>query len=112
MLKMIKERKTDYDANSFIMDMATASKSLGVLEAKINAYKFNSILIPLLQRKEAISSMYIEGTQTTISDVLENEMNSKGEDDKILIEVSNHTRTFMYGADHLRLENFSHSFSI
>ena len=52
MLKFLKERNTDYDANYFINELAEASKSLGILEAKINAYKFNSILIPLLHRKE------------------------------------------------------------
>ncbi len=110
MLKFIRDRLNEYDANSFIMDMATASKNLGVLEAKINTYQFNSILVPMLQKKEAISSMYIEGTQTTISDVFENEMSSKSGNDKIMTEFNNHTKTLMFGSDYLRAENFSHSF--
>lgn len=110
MLKFIKERLSDYDANSFIVEMATASKNLGILEAKINAYQFNSILIPMLHKKEAISSMYIEGTQTTISDVFESEMTSKSADDKIMIEVNNHTKTLLYGSEYLRVENFTHKF--
>lgn len=110
MLKFIKERLNDYNANSFIMELATASKNLGILEAKINAYKFNSILFPMLHKKEAISSMYIEGTQTTISDVFESEMSSKNEDDKIMVEVNNHTRTLRYGAEYLQVEKFTNSF--
>ncbi len=110
MLEFIKDRLDDYNANSFIMDMATASKNLGILEAKINAYQFNSILVPMLHKKEAISSMYIEGTQTTISDVFESEMSSKNQDDKVMIEVHNHTRTLVFGSEHLRVENFTHSF--
>lgn len=110
MLKYLKERVTDYDANYFINELAEASKSLGILEAKINAYKFNSILIPLLHRKEAVSSMYIEGTQITIPDVLENEVNPKAENQKIQIEINNHTRALVNGAEHLNLEQFSHSF--
>lgn len=110
MLLLLKDRLTDYDANCFINELAEASKSLGVLEAKINAYKFNSILIPMLHKKEAVSSMYIEGTQTTITDVLENEVNPKAENKKIQIEVNNHTRALVNGAEYLNLEPFSHSF--
>ena len=69
MLKFIKERANDYNANSFIGEFASAAKNLGVLEAKISTYQFDRILIPMLHKKEAISTMDIEGTQTTISDV-------------------------------------------
>lgn len=110
MLNYIKDRLNDYDAGYFINELAEASKLLGILEAKIITYKFNSILIPMLHKKEAISSMYIEGTQTTISDVLENEVNPKAENEKIAIEVSNHTKALIYGAEHLKVESFSHSF--
>lgn len=110
MLKYLKERRGDFDVGYFIYELADASKFLGILEAKINAYKFNSIMIPLLHKKEAISSMYIEGTQTTISDVLENEVNPKAENEKISIEVTNHTRALVYGVEYLKTEPFSHSF--
>lgn len=110
MLKFIKERREDYSASYLINDLAEASKYLGILEAKINTYKFNSILIPMLHKKEAVSSMYIEGTQTTISDVFENEINPKAENQLIATEVSNHTRTLVYGSEHLRVDDFSHAF--
>ena len=83
MLQYLKDRLNEYSAGYFINDLADASKYLGILEAKISTYKFNSILIPMLHKKEALSSMYIEGTQTTISDVLENEINPKAENEKI-----------------------------
>ena len=51
-LKFIKERKNDYNSNDFIDEIASASKSLGIFEAKISAYKFDKILIPLLHIKE------------------------------------------------------------
>ena len=70
MLEFIADRRTDFEVEYFINELVDASKRLGILEAKIDSYKFNGILIPILQRKEAISSMYIEGTQTTITDVL------------------------------------------
>jgi len=81
-----------------------------MLEAKIDSYQFNSILIPMLQKKEAISSMYIEGTQTTITDVLKSEINPQSTDEKIQIEVKNHVKTLIYGADYLRSDKFTHSF--
>ena len=110
MLKYIKERLNDFDANTFINELVLASKNLGILEARIISYQFNSILIPLLHKKEAISSMKIEGTQTTMPEVLQKEIDPKSEDDKIQIEVSNHVEALLFGSDHLRYEGFSHSF--
>lgn len=109
MLKFIKERLGDYDANQFVNELFEASKSLGVLEAKFDNYHFNRIMLPMLHKKEAISSMYIEGTQTTISDVCENEIRSVN-DDLATIEVDNHSRALRYGADYLRTDEFTHSF--
>ena len=69
MLRFLMERKRDYDANIFISELCEASKCLGILEAKIAGYQFDRILVPMLHKKEAVSTMYIEGTQTTISDI-------------------------------------------
>lgn len=110
MLLFLKDRLTDYNANYFINELAEASKYLGILEAKISNYKFNSILVPLLHKKEAVSSMYIEGTQTTITDVLESEVKPKTKNNKIQIEVNNHIRALINGTEHLKIEPFSHSF--
>lgn len=109
MLKYIKERIEDYKADHFINELFMASKGLGVLEAKIENYHFNSILVPMLHKKEAISSMYIEGTQTTISDVFENEV-SAGDSNKITQEVNNHSKALRYGAEYLRVDEFSNEF--
>lgn len=106
MLVYIKDRVDDFDVKSFVNELAAASKNLGILEAKIDSYQFNRILIPILQKKEAISSMYIEGTQTTITDVLKSEINPQPNDEKIQTEVQNHVRTLIYGADYLRTGKF------
>lgn len=110
-LKFLKERMNDYDSNLFINELFAASKSLGILEEKINSYKFDNILIPLLHKKEAISSMNIEGTQTTISDVIEDEINVDKEkrNEKNRIEASNHTKALYYGATQLNHNKFSHT---
>ena len=110
MLELIADRLTDYNVGYFVNELACASKNLGILEAKIDSYQFDSILIPMLQKKEAISSMYIEGTQTTITDVLKSEINPQQNDDKIRVEVRNHVKTLIFGADHLRSGKFTHSF--
>lgn len=109
-MKYIYERLHEYDANYFINDLFELSKALGIYEAMINNYQFKSILIPLLHKKEAVSSMYIEGTQTTISDVFENEISQAKNDDKIIIEVNNHTRALSFGAEYLLSDKFSHQF--
>lgn len=56
-LKFIKDRIKEYNSNYFINELFIASKSLGILEEKIKSYKFDNILMPLLNTKEAISSM-------------------------------------------------------
>ena len=110
MLEYIVNRVKDFDVGYFVNELANASKNLGILEAKIDSYQFDSILIPMLQKKEAISSMYIEGTQTTITDVLKDEISPKPNDEKIQIEVRNHVRTLIFGAEYLRSGKFTHSF--
>ena len=110
MLKFIKERESDYNANCFINDLANASKNLGILEAKIDAYQFNSILVPMLHIKEATSSMIIEGTQMTVSDFLENNINPKLDDTSKTLEVEQNIKAIIYGVEYLRNGKFTHSF--
>lgn len=110
MLDFIRDRINDFDVKNFVFELVNASKNLGILEAKIDSYQFNSILIPMLQKKEAISSMYIEGTQTTITDVLKNEISPQPNDARIQVEVRNHIQTLIYGAEYLRTGKFTHTF--
>ena len=110
MLEFISSRVNDFNISFFVNELVNASKNLGILEAKIDSYQFNGILIPMLQAKEAVSSMYIEGTQTTITDVLKSELDPKTTDDLISIEARNHTKTLIYGAEYLRSGKFTHSF--
>ena len=110
MLKYLKDRPDDYNANSFTNELFEASKYLGILEAKISGYQFDRILIPLLHKKEAQSTMYIEGTQTTLSDAFEDEIREQPSNEKSAVELRNHTRTILNGSDYLRTNSFSHSF--
>ena len=110
-LKFLKDRINDYNSSSIINDLFVTSKNLGILEEKINSYKFDKILLPLLNKKEAISSMNIEGTQTTMSDVIEDAISEEKErkNDKTLIEATNHTKALHFGATYLMQNNFSNS---
>lgn len=109
MLEFVLNRKNDYNPAAFIDELASASKNLGVLEAKISAYQFNSILVPMLHKKEAISSMDIEGTETTMTDVWKNDVVPQN-DNRIFVEVKNHTQALAFGSNYLNANNFSHSF--
>lgn len=110
MLAYLRERMSDYTTDKFVMELCEASKYLGALEAKINSYHFEKILIPLLRKKEAISSMQIEGTQTTMSEIFEEEIKSQPSQDKTAIEVRNHTKALIAGAEYLKNNSFSHEF--
>jgi len=46
-LKYIADRLNDYNINLFVSELADAAKYLGILQAKIDTYQFNSILIRL-----------------------------------------------------------------
>ena len=109
-MDFIKNRLEEYDANYFINELAEASKMLGTLETKISGYQFNEIIVPMFHKKEAISSMYIEGTQTTMSDVLESQVRQNNTTNRIMLEVQNHSQTLIYGADYLRANPFSEEF--
>lgn len=110
MLKFLRERYNDYDANVFMNELFEASKQLGILEAKINGYQFDRILIPLLHKREAQSTMYIEGTQTTLSEAFEDEIREQPSTDKSAVELRNHSRSILSGSEYLRTNPFSHSF--
>ena len=108
MLKTIRERMTDYNANTFLNELFEASKLLGILEAKIDGYQFSSILIPMFRNREVVSSMLIEGTQTTITDVFEDNLTTtRNENDKVMREYRNHTQALLYGTEQLRTSGFS-----
>lgn len=108
MLKLIAERVTDYNSNFFLNDLFVASKAIGGFESRVDTFKFSNILVPMFRIKEVISSMQIEGTQTTISDVLEDNISTtKNTTDKSLIEYRNHAEAIMKGVEELRTNPFS-----
>lgn len=110
MLQLINEKSPNYDIGYFVNELIDASKLLGVLEAKISDYRFNGVLLPTLYTKEALASMEIEGTQTTVTNILEDQITPVPSDEKIFIEYGNHVKTLSRSEDILRTDDFSNDF--
>ena len=110
-LKFLEERQEDYDIKNFINDIFSVSRLFGKYEAIVSKSHFAKYLIPLLHKREAISSMAIEGTQTTLNEVFDNEVeDAEKRNNSEYTEVYNHTRAIAYGFDYLRVHEFSHEF--
>lgn len=109
-IPFLKDRLNDFNVASFFNEMFLTSKLLGKYECKIQDCPINTLIIPVLQKKEAISSMWIEGTQTTISDLLEFEITEEQKKEKENLEAKHHSSAIVYGFDYLRMNKFSHEF--
>lgn len=110
-LKFLEERQEDYDIKNYINDIFSVSRLFGKYEAIVSKSQFTKYLIPLLHKREAISSMAIEGTQTTLNEVFDNEVeDAEKRNNSEYTEVYNHTRAIVYGFDYLRVHEFSHEF--
>lgn len=112
MLAFLYERINEYNANNFLNELVESSKLLGVLEAKVADYHFNTIIVPMLRIKEAISSMHIEGTETTITDVLSEKLSPPTNNNfpRAIREYQNHALAIAYGSQYLSNNNFSDDF--
>lgn len=97
-LNLINERARDYDSNSFINELFDASMQIGAYDARICNCQFKDLIIPAFHRIEAISSMHIEGTQTTLSTVFKDEISAEEKQTLETREVRNHARALNYGA--------------
>lgn len=108
MLQLISERLSDYDANYFIDELFSSSKAFGSFEGKISSYRFSNILVPMLRIKEVVSSMEIEGTQTTITDVIEDKIaTQKNFENKKMVEFNNHAKAIDFGTLYLCSNDFT-----
>ena len=92
---------------SFFMDeLIDATASLEVYVEKIKYSKVRSDwILPILQKKEAIASSKLEGTQTTLDGVLVNEI-SPNHDDRSLNEVFNYLEASAIGYERLMRGKF------
>lgn len=86
--------KIELDSNKFYRELANAHSSLGYLEGSQRSLRNPSLLISPLTAKEATESSRIEGTQSTVSDVLLFDAVEKGSSDTQ--EVLNYRKTMEF----------------
>ena len=98
------------DQTYFLEELIDATTKLEVYKEKIKDSKLDSSwFMPTLQRKEALASSQLEGTQATLDGVLINQV-VPNEKDKNLNEVANYHFAATYGYDMLTRHDFSNDF--
>ena len=93
----MKKKKKKVDLNKISTNLLEAVKQLAVYDTKIKDASIEKFYLPRLEQIEALSSMKIEGTQTTMSDVIASDVfpDPKNSD---LTEVNNHNNALLRGA--------------
>ena len=102
----------DIDQSFFFDELIDATSKLEVYKEKIKDSKLDSSwFLPTLQRKEALASSQIEGTQATLDGVLINQV-TPNDRNKNLNEVQNYYHATVIGYEELRKRDFSDEFFI
>ena len=100
-LKTIEELSKEVSVVKFIDELLLASEQIAILTSKIEDSKLkNYIYMPLLQQREAMESLKIEGTQTTISDLISD--NVLPIDNEPIEEARNYSVALRFGCDSVR----------
>ncbi len=98
------------DQSMFLEELIDAISKLEVYKEKIHDSKLDSTwFMPTLQRKEALASSAIEGTQATLDGVLMNQL-TPNEKDQDINKVINYYLATVNGCKLLRYHDFSHEF--
>ena len=105
--KLLPLKKEDLEYSVFMDSLIDATSRLEVYKAKLDSSKLGiNWFLPTLQRKEAIASTKLEGTQVTLNGVLEDQINPN-DSNKSLNEVRNYFDAAEMGLSHLRTEPLS-----
>ena len=100
----------DIDSSVYSDALIDAFAQLEVYKAKLDGSKLNRMwFLPTLQKKEALASSQLEGTQATFDGVLENQV-VPNENDKGLVEVQNYLIAAEKGYHFLQREKISIGF--
>jgi Fic family protein len=84
-------------------DLSAADLALGRLDGVATVLPNPDLFVSMYVRQEAVLSSQIEGTQSTLEDVLQFEIDSKGgEFPKDIQEVVNYVRAINYGLERLK----------
>jgi len=105
-LEMMNEQVQKVDIGKISSNLLEAVKQITVYDTKIHDSSLDQFYLPRLEQIEALSSMKIEGTQTTMNDVIASDVfpDPKNSD---LVEVINHNKALLYGMRAVKLEGFS-----
>jgi Fic family protein len=83
--------------------LSNADRSLGRLDGATSILPNPDLFVAMYVRQEAVLSSQIEGTQSTLEDVLQFEIDVKGQENpKDVEEVVNYVRAMNYGLERLR----------
>src|ERR1700691_1967462 len=83
--------------------LSNADWALGTLDGIATVLPNPDLFVSMYVRQEAVLSSQIEGTQSTLEDVLQFEIDSKGQDfPKDIQEVVNYVAAMNYGLDRLK----------
>lgn len=91
-----------YDAE-FLHLLTEADRNLGRLDGVASILPDPNLFVAMYVRQEAVLSSQIEGTQSTLEDVLQFEIDAKGDDrPKDVEEVVNYVGAMNYGLERMR----------
>ena len=102
-LERMADQVKKVDLNKISSNLLEAVKQLAVYDTKIKDSSIEKFYLPRLEQIEALSSMKIEGTQTTMSDVIASDVfpDPKNSD---LLEVNNHNTALVRGARSVKVD--------
>lgn len=84
-------------------DLSEADRALGRLDGVATVLPNPDLFVSMYVRQEAVLSSQIEGTQSTLEDVLQFEIDSKGREfPKDIQEVVNYVSAMNYGLERLK----------
>ncbi len=91
------------DDPELIRLLSDADRALGRLDGSTSILPNPDLFVAMYVRQEAVLSSQIEGTQSTLEDVLQFEIDAKGQEiPKDVEEVVNYIRAMNYGLDRLK----------
>lgn len=105
-LERIGEQVKKVDLSKVSVSLLEAVKEIAVYDTKIRDSSLEYFYLPRLEQIEAVSSMKIEGTQTTMNDIIASDVFPDPKNSEIL-EVANHNDALLKGARAVALEGFT-----
>ena len=106
-LNKVQDQLNNTKTENYFSELMEAIKYMAIYDTKLAGCKAEvKIILPRLRQMEALSSMQIEGTQTTMTDFLNDEANEKNNNNDVK-EVINHSRTIINTSSYIKDNGFS-----